>query len=253
MFKKEWLLTCAPIGILELSKQAWKAVASGVFIYDNPFIWYVTSYQQICSNRDVSLNVLLRHKKMGQILFDISSIHKQEKIGWVFDEKNNIAATLFPSDPDLELKAVGFESFLDSQDMLPAMNCYSIGFPYALAEQDSMKIGPSVLEGIISRIDEPSKVYITTPIFLDNYGCPLFVWKNPVGLDGSVNLGQPSLYLGGIMTKTVSMEKGVCNNDKHALQSIHMGVMSSSELIKNLLFSSEGVSQKKRLKEKNPI
>lgn len=136
---KEWLLTCAPIGILEESKQSWKAIASGVFVYDNPFIWYVTSHQKIC-NSGISLHILLRHKKMDQIFFDISSVHKQVNIDWIFDQQNNIAATLFPADPDFDLKAIGFEYFLDSKDMLPAMNCYSVSYPYVLAEQNPKKL-----------------------------------------------------------------------------------------------------------------
>ena len=199
MLEKEWLLTCAPIGSLEKTKQSWKPIATGVFVYDNPFIWYVTSCQQVFKNNGTSLYVLLRHKKLHQILFNLSPMHKQENLDWVFDEENDIAATLFPADPNFDLKAIGFESFLASKDMLPAMNCYSVSYPYILAELDAEKVNPCVLGGIISRIDEPSKVYITTPIFPDNCGGPLFIWKSPFNSSNSITLGNPSIYFGGII------------------------------------------------------
>ena len=253
MLEKEWLLTCAPIGSLEKTRQSWKSIATGVFVYDNPFIWYVTSCQQVCKNNDTPLYLLLRHKKLHQILFDISPMHKQENLDWVFDEENNIAATLFPADPNFELKAIGFESFLASKDMLPAMNCYSVSYPYFLAELDAEKVNPCVLGGIISRIDESSKIYVTTPIFPDNYGSPLFIWKSPFNSNNSIVLGNPAIYFGGIMTETILAQ---ANDDKSStppFQSINLGVISSSELIQKLLSSSKALSQKKRLKEKNRI
>lgn len=253
MLEKEWLLTCAPIGILESSKQSWKAIASGVFIYDNPFIWYVTSHQQICNSNDFSLYVLLGHKKKGQILFDISSMHKQENIDWVFDEQNNIAATLFPIDPDFEFKSIGFEGFLASQDMLPAMNCYSINYPNISPGQETKKITPFVLEGIISKIDESSTIYVTTPLFPDNYGCPLFVWKSPFNSSNSIILGNPSIYFGGIMTKTISAQADSDKDNNILFQSINFGVVSSSELIKTLLSNPKALFQKKKLKDKNEV
>lgn len=253
MLEKEFLQTCAPIGILESSKNSWKAIASGVFIYDNPFIWYVTSRQQICDNSNISLHVLLGHKKVSHILFPISSMHEKENINWIFDEQNDIAATLFPADPDLELKAISFEYFLASQDMLHAMHCYSVGYPYIIAEQDTQKIAPYILEGIISRIDESSKVYVTTPTFPDNYGCPIFVWKSPFSSSNSIDIGGRSIYLGGIITKTITVEANTGKDGSSSFQPIYLSVMSASESIKNLLSSPKALSQKKRMKEKNGI
>lgn len=178
-------------------------------------------------------------------------MHKQENLDWVFDEENNIAATLFPADPNFELKAIGFENFLPSKDMLPAMNCYSVSYPYFLAELNAEKVNPCVLGGIVSRIDESSKIYVTTPIFPDNCGSPLFIWKSPFNSSNSIVLGNPSIYFGGIMTKTILTQT---NDDKNSTpQPINLGVMSSSELIQKLLSSSVALSQKKKLKEKNGV
>jgi hypothetical protein len=135
--------------------------------------------------------------------------------------------------------------------MLPAMNCYSVSYSYFLAEQDVKKVNPCVLGGIVSRIDESSKIYVTTPIFPDNYGGPLFIWKSPFNSNNSIILGNPSIYFGGIMTETILTQ---ANDDKSStplFQSINLGVMSPSELIQELLFSSKALSQKKKLKEKN--
>ncbi len=149
------------------------------------------------------------------------------------------------------LGAIGFEYFLDSKDMLPAMNCYSVGYPYFLAEQDPKKVTPWVFEGIISNIDKSSNVYVTTPILQDNYGCPLLVWKSPFGSNGSINIGSPSLYFGGIMTKTISLESGTDKDCNFIVQPLYLSKVPYTELIKNLLFSPEALTQKTRMNKKN--
>ena len=228
MLEKEWLLTSAPVGILESSKN-WKAVAFGVFIYDNPFIWYVTS-NVLFNECETSLHVLLRHKKMDKILFPLTEVLKLENINWIQDKQNKIVATLFPANPDFELKAIGFEYFLTSQKMLPAMTCYSVGYPYIQAEEYTKKFTPFVLDGIISRIDEDSTVYVTTPVFSENYGSPLFVWKSPIDSD-AISFGSPSIYFGGIITKTISLKAHQGKDNNFSATPLSLNEVSPSKLI----------------------
>src|SRR5665647_1246746 len=98
MLDKDWLSTCAPLGILDPTNQTWKALGAGVFVYDDPFIWYVTAYHSIKGN--VPIHVLINHSKENQYLVNVESLHKQHKMDWLIDQDNDLAATLFPADPN---------------------------------------------------------------------------------------------------------------------------------------------------------
>lgn len=247
MPENDWLLTCAPIGTLEISRQFWEVRACGVFIYDNPFIWYATSYQKISVKDETSLYLLLRHKKETQVLFDITSMHHRENINWLYDEKNDIAITLFPVDPNFDIKAIEIENLLDSQDMQLGMNCYSIGCTINEEEHNQEKVQSYVLAGIISKIDsDHTKIYVTTPILPKNFGCPIFVWKSPVNSKNFIGNGNPSIHLGGIITKNISL-----STDEKNVNPIILNVMSPSKWIRKLIFSPEALAQKEQIKIKN--
>src|ERR1700738_2130079 len=112
MLDRNWLLSWAPLGFLESSQQSWTAIGSGVFVYDGTFIWYVTSHHLIGKQNMGPLHILIRHKNGGRVLFDVQAIHRQMGLEWVIDQENGIAATLFPIDPQYDLKAIGLDLFL---------------------------------------------------------------------------------------------------------------------------------------------
>src|SRR3984957_13513154 len=164
MLDNDWLATCAPLGAYDSNNHSWKALGSGVFIYDDPFIWYVTANHIIKEKSDFPIHILINHAKTKHHLIDIESMHAQNKIDWIIDEQNDIAATLFPSNTDFIIKAISFSYFLSSKIMLPSMNCYTVGCPYGIAGFDVDKIIPCVLDGIISGIDtKKNRIYVTVP------------------------------------------------------------------------------------------
>lgn len=248
MLDEDWLSTCAPLGILDTSFNQWKAIGAGVFVFDDPFIWYVTANHILKEIGDESIFVLVNHKKMQKSLVNISSLHKQHKLNWLIDESNDLAATPFPADTNFAFKAVSAPSFLSSSYMLPSMVCYSIGCPYSLAGFDIEKVNPFVLNGIISNLDKQAKkIYVTVPTFPGNSGGPLFVWNSPIKPNGDVSLGNPVVYLGGIITGYVLVASSTSPISQAACPPLHLGVVVPSEIIHDLLHNVEAKNLKNKM------
>lgn len=251
MLDEDWLSTCAPLGILDASCDQWKAIGAGVFVFDDPFIWYVTANHLIKEAGDESIFVLINHKKVQKSLVNINSLHQQHKLNWLIDEGNDLAATPFPADVDFALKAVSFPSFLTSNDMLPTMSCYSVGCPYSLAGFDIEKVNPFVLGGIISNLDrQAKKVYVTVPTFPGNSGGPLFVWKQPIKANGDVVLGNPVVYLGGVIIQYVVVASMTPPpTSQQACPPLHLGVVVPSEFIHDLLHNADAKKLKNKMQK----
>lgn len=251
MLDKEWLSTCAPLGVLDSTNQQWVAHGAGVFVYDNPFIWYVTAYHIIKDNKNSPIHILVNHSKANRYLVDVVALHKQHKIDWLIDPNNDLAATLFPSDPNFLLKAISFSSFLHSKEMIPSMKCYSVGCPYSLAGFDVEKVNPCVLDGIISGVDMKSAhVYVTVPTFPGNSGGPLFIWKQPIQPNGDTNLGNAVVYLGGIISAYMLVGGAAEEANLMSLPSLHLGVVIPSESIYNLLHNASAMRLKAKVIKK---
>jgi hypothetical protein len=251
MLDNDWLLTCAPLGIFDSKNQSWKALGAGVFIYDEPFIWYVTANHLIASNSHSSIQILINHAETGHCLIDMQALHKMHKMEWAIDKKNDLAATLFPSDPNFLLKAIKFSSFMHSKDMIPSMVCYSIGCPHSLVGFDIEKIIPCVQDGIISGIDsKQGRVYVTVPTFPGNSGGPLFVWKQPIQSNGNFSLGGSVVYLGGIITQYALVNGENKEKNPTPPPPLHLGIVIPTENIQNLLNSSKSQALKQKIKSK---
>lgn len=250
MLDKYWLSTCAPLGVFDSTTQVWKALGAGVFVYDDPFIWYITAYHLIKDKGNLPIHVLVNHAKANRYLVDIDSLHNQHKIDWLIDNKNDLAATLFPVDPSFVIKAISSSSFMSSKEMIPSMKCYSVGCPYSLAGFDMEKVNPCVLDGIVSGIDTKQlRVYVTVPTFPGNSGGPLFVWKDPIQPNG-VNLGSSVLYLGGIISEYILVGNGTTEKTSQMdLPPLHLGVVISSEAILDLLQNANAIDLKNRIKK----
>lgn len=222
-----------------------------MFIFDEPYIWYVTAEHILKESHKVY--VYVNHQKTNRYLVDISSLHKQHGIEWVIDEKQDLAATLFPSDPDFKIKAISFPTFLKSEELIPSMTCYSVGCPYGLAGFDMNNITPCVLDGIVSGIDTiHNRIYVTVPTFPGNSGGPLFVWKEPIKPNGDAKFSEQILYFGGIISEYALVGNGISGeNYQSSPPSMHLGVVIPAESISNLLQSEQAVIQKKHINSQN--
>lgn len=233
MLDKKWLLTSAAIGSFDPLAQAWEGRGAGVFIYDDPFTWYVTAYNLIKNKNSKMLSVIVDNNKTKHSLIDIDSLHLQHKLGWIVDDAGDIAATLFPSNPDFILKSIPKSSFITSSEMQPTMTCYAVGFPYSLARTDMDCIRPYVVDGIISGLDkERERIHVTLPMYLGNRGGPIFIIKDTSNM---------SVYFGGVIVDRVHV------NDSTSA-GVHLTTVSPPEIIASLLSSQEALILKNRLK-----
>ncbi len=253
MLDNNWLITSAPLGGYDSKNQSWKAFGSGVFIFDKPFIWYVTANHIVKRKSTLPIHVLINHAKTKYHLINIESMHSQNEIDWIVDEENDLAATLFPLNPDFNIKAIGFPFFQSSQDLLQSMICYTVGCPYGMAGFDIDRNNQYVLDGIISFVErKKNRIYVTVPTFPGNSGGPLFVWKQPIQPDGSLTVGSKVVFLGGIISKYVLISNGSeQDNPCPALPPMHLGEVIPSELIKNLLTSQKSFALKEKVKGKS--
>lgn len=236
MLESHWLLTCAPMGIFDDQNKCWKALGTGVFVYDDPFIWYVTA-NHFFKNKNLNFSVLIGHKKENKCLVDISALHQKLQIGWLIDEKNDLAATLFPSDENFMLKAIDLNFFMSTKEMAPTMSCYSISFPYSLANFDVENIVPFVQKGIISSINNKlERIYVTVPIFPGNSGGPIFVNKQPHSVQ--------DIGFGGIISDLATIDNG----DAEKLSAVpqQVGIVIPSEHVQKLLHSEKACQLKQR-------
>lgn len=253
MLNKDWLSTCAPLGIFDSNTKAWKAIGAGVFIYDDPYIWYVTALHLIKDKEPFSTQVLVNHTNGKHCLVDIGSLHKQHNVNWIIDNNHDLAATLFPSNPNFNLKAISKDYFFQSKDLLPSMRCYSVGCPYSLSGFDIENMTTCVLDGIISGVDSKQhRVYVTVPTFPGNSGGPIFVWKEPIQANGGLEIGDPTVYLGGIITEYALIG---CETSQEMselrLPSLHLGVVIPSEAILALLNETQAKELKNQIKKKH--
>lgn len=251
MLDKDWLATCAPIGTFNPVEKIWRAAGAGVFIYQPPYIWYVTAHHVIDHKQDPSFCVLINHSQGERFLMDIRALHAQHAIHWVIDKENDIAATLFPVAPHFEIKAIEFAYFLPSTQLLPSMKCYSVGCPYAtFVEHDANRVMPYVLDGIISGVDLQQRcIYTTAPTFPGNSGGPLFIWKDPSLPNGSITVGEQIVYFGGIISQYVLISHKETSKGVLPLPPLHLGKAIPAEAIQMLLQSSEAKKVQQKIKQ----
>lgn len=253
MLDSDWLATCAPLGAYDSKNQAWKALGVGVFIYDEPFIWFITAHHIIKEKSDFPIHILINHAKTKHHLINIESMHLQNQIDWIIDEENDIAAALFPSDADFLIKSIRFPLFLSSKDIVPSMNCYTVGYPYNIAGFDVDGIISCVLKGIISAIDKrKNRIYVTVPTFPGNSGGPLFISKRSIH-DESPTLDGNVVFLGGIIDQYILVGNAIEQNNHLSIPAMHLGVVIPSELIIKLLTSAQASILKEKISRKRTL
>lgn len=239
MLDEPWLATSAPIGYYNSQNKEWRASGAGVFITDGTYIWYVTALHVI---NDTSNPFVLIKKNDGTLtLVDLKSFHINSGQEWLVDKDNDLAASLFPMQSNFKIKAIPFNLQMKSIDVLPSMDCYSIGCPYTLTGFDIESNIHCVQKGIISGIDNKhGRIYVTVPTFPGNSGGPLLIWKQPMQTGGSLQLG-PVVFLGGIIS-----EYCLIHDDEELAPPFHLGVVIPSEKIQALVESKKATQLKQK-------
>jgi hypothetical protein len=200
MLSREWLSAFVPIGLLH-NQNSWKPNGAGVLLHDHPFIWLVTANHVVPAKTTDHIGVFVTNPGERQrVCIDLTNEHQALGLGWVRDAENDVATCLMPVNPAWDIKAVGEELCIKFEEVLPSMQCYTVGCPYGVSGVDPQRATPLVLEGIISGVDSNDPlIYISTPTFPGNSGGPILILRPPYNPAGSLFVGNPTVLLAGIV------------------------------------------------------
>ena len=220
MLSREWLSAFVPIGILR-DGNAWMPAGAGVLLHDPPFIWLVTANHVVATKSSGDFAVFVTHRHEQQrVLINLTNGHRSFGIGWLRNARDDVAACLMPADPSWDIKAVGRELCANFDDLVPSMQCYTVGCPYGLAGVDPQRAVPLVLDGIVAGLDRRERlIYISTPTFPGNSGGPIVIVRPPYNADGNLVVGMPTVFLAGIVR-----EQLIVRGDKDDAPLLHLGL-----------------------------
>jgi hypothetical protein len=112
-------------------------------------------------------------KKVVQGLDDLP---KRHRVGWVFDDAADLAATPFPTAPEYRIRTVPLSFFVSDSQLLELQEVFFVSFQPGLEEKD--RIRPIFRRGAVALI-APGEVYLDAFVFPGNSGSPVFVQSTP--------------------------------------------------------------------------
>jgi hypothetical protein len=246
MLSTEWLSAFAPVGVVKADNE-WAAFGACVFFNKPPHLWMVTAKHVVEKVGQKALTVLVtRESGDGVIVVELGKILTNHGLSWVQDTDNDLAAALMPMSPEFAIKAVTTEHCMRMKDVVPSMQCFTLGCPYGLHGVDQQKAIPLVLDGVISGVDPANhKVYTSAPTFPGNSGGPLIaVPFDPIG---GINAGCPTLFLAGIMLETKLLP-----DPNSRIPPLHLGIAAPADAVLALLDSDQAQAITARVKELRP-
>ncbi len=118
------------------------------------------------------------------MLVQIGKMLAGSGLEWVRDEASDLAAAPSPVSPDFSIKAIDPRVCLPCQEILPSMQCFTLGCPFGLRGVDSQRATPLVLSGVIAGVDSAKMQIITSArrspetraVLLLRSGHPLIRW-----------------------------------------------------------------------------
>ena len=221
MLSREWLSAFVRIGVLS-SQADWSPIGAGVLLHDPPVVWLITAAHVVKTARDQEIAPLVTQQKGGLAVVRIREIQEQHGYRWHFDKKLCINA----------------------DDLIPSMQCYTVGCPYGVRGFDSQRATPLVLDGVIAGIDAGfGTVYTSVPTFPGNSGGPIIVRRDPFHPSGGLVVGQPVMLLAGIILQA-SVVSAPESSDSVSLPPLHLGIGVSIDIALNLI-RSEAAQQGK--------
>lgn len=237
MLSRDWLNAFVPIGLLR-SPTEWGPIGAGVLLHDPPVIWLVTAAHVVRAAHGGELAPLVTRGQGGLTVVKLGDIQREHGYQWHFDDKRDIAATLMPLSSDWRVKAIDERLCIKTADLLPSMQCYTVGCPYGVRGFDPQRSTPLVLDGVIAGVDPSSgTLYTSVPTFPGNSGGPIIVRREPFSHGGGVVVGQPVVLLAGIIlqARLVSSENPAASAQ---LPPLHLGIGISVEAALGLIKSA---------------
>jgi hypothetical protein len=237
MLNLEWLQAFLPLGLVA-DNGAWTPSGAGVLLHRPPLVWLVTA-AHVVPDEGKRFAALVPTTADGRELVDLHSILKQFKLHWIFDRESDLAATLMPLGENMRVKAIPDAFCLDSAQILPSMQSYTVGCPYGFLGFDPQKAAPLVQAGIIAGVDiGKARVLTTAPTFPGNSGGPLVVIRSPISPGGSITVGAPVVLLGGIVLQLAQIgayPSSVLSGSNAGHPPLHLGIAVGMEKVKQLL------------------
>jgi hypothetical protein len=248
MLTREWLKAFAPVGIFK-GGDDFVAAGASVFFQHEGLVWIVTANHVLKTIGEAkNVGVLVGHATGDYpAVVTVGKIQKDLGIDWVIDEVNDIAASLMPLSPEVNINALKAENCLAFTELLPSMPCYTIGCPYGFRGVDPQSSLPLVLDGIVAGVHRSDRqIYTTAPTFPGNSGGPLIAIRGPYSSselsDGlHIMKSEPaSVFLAGIMLTTATLAAPVGK-----LPNLYLGVAKSTDAVLELLKSDRAQAQVK--------
>ncbi len=243
MLSQDWLSAFVPIGLLRHG-DTWIPKGAGVLVHNPPFVWLITASHVIPTSTTDHIGLFVTDREQGRrVCLDLTKEQQAYKVDWVRDPANDVAACLMPLNPVWEIKAVGQELCTPFQELLPSMQCYTVGCPYGLAGVDPQRATPLVLDGIVCGINSGDRlIYISTPTFPGNSGGPIIVVRPPYNPGGSIVVGTPTVFLAGIVREQV-----IIRGDEKDAPMLHLGRGSPISIALELIQSTKAQEQLARM------
>lgn len=186
---KELLRAYVPLGIAS-EDGAWSPLGAGTLIYDAPVLWLATAKNVVQRAPSGALAAWVGQEGGGtvvELLVDASD----GGLGWIEAAEDDLAISIFPVNPEWDLKAFGETRCLAPSNLALLMPVCSIGCPYGVEGVQATGPNPIMLPGAVSGLVPPNEFYTTAPLLPANNGAPL------IQLDG----GSGDVALAGLLTR----------------------------------------------------
>lgn len=233
MLSREWLATTASVGAFVDS--AWEPAGAGFVFKHAGCAWLVTAAHVIQSLEGSDIGALFENSdREGGTVLLFSNLHTSFGVSWVIDDKDDLAISVMPTADSLKVHAVEEANCLRVRDVIPSMQCYSIGCPNGIHAVSEVSPVPLVLDGTIVGVDRARRrIFCSVPTFPGNSGGPLIAVGSPFAPDGSVSMG-PTVFLAGVMTETVVIDS---DPTSHGVPTLHLGSAVAIDRLIELLNS----------------
>lgn len=239
MLDQDWLKTFAPFGLVPQPNR-WQPTGACVFISHEEVIWCVTAAHVLTSAAGQSFGCMVTINGKPIVLQLTESYKQMPGIGWIFDHSSDLAAGPMPMPAGIDIRSIGFDRCLEQKDLIPSMRCLTAGQPYGLPGVDPNSPTPLILDGVIAGLDAAQRrVFVSVPTFPGNSGGPIIAFRTPWNTGGGMTVGLPTVFLAGVVTRTVVIPNS--QPDKSVIPPLHLGMGATIDAVKALLTSADAV------------
>ncbi|MCA8925183.1 MAG: hypothetical protein KDD82_25460 [Planctomycetes bacterium] len=176
------------LGVQE--QEHWLPLGCGFLVSDRRLLWLVTSTRVLERAGDQPLTAWVS-RDQDRVLLGLGTVLQQAGLTWLRSERGDVAACVFPMQPDWEVKAIPLLQAASTAQSQPLLQVHALAFPYGIEGFDPRDAFPLVLPGGLAGVDAGrERLYHTAPSLPLTEGAPLLL---AVGADA-----QRQLLLAGV-------------------------------------------------------